>query len=98
MKARNFRSAVGFCRTLLTTGLLLLPSLALAHPGHYHPGEEDEFDAMRANFLHLHGSLEIGLACLAIASAFVFMMNRSRPVRVSAAIAFGSSLAFLAAH
>lgn len=83
----------------MSAGLFLLPALASAHPGHYHPpGETDEFDALRANFLHLHGSLEISLACLALASAAVFKLNRNRPVRLAAAVAFGSSLAFLAAH
>lgn len=85
------------CRSLFTAGLFLLPTLAFAHPGHYHPGEEDEFDALRANFLHLHGTLEIGLAFLALVAAIAFLMNRKRPVRLAAAIAFGGSLAFLAA-
>lgn len=98
MKTRIFSTPVGICRTLFTTGLLLLPSIALAHPGHYHPGEEDEFDALRANFLHLHGTLEIGVACIGMASAIVFIINRNKPVRITAAIALSTSLAFLAAH
>ena len=49
----------------------------MAHPGHFHPGEEDEFDALRANFLHLHGNLEIGLAALALAAVVVFGINRN---------------------
>lgn len=71
---------------------------ALAHPGHYHPpGEEDEFDALRANYLHLHGALEITLALVALAAIVVFRMNRNRGVRVGAALAFGGSLALIAA-
>ena len=59
---------------------------ALAHPGHYHPGEEDEFDALLSNFLHLHGYLEFGLVSLALAAAVLFFTNRNRPVRLAAAI------------
>lgn len=81
----------------LAAVLCLLPALASAHPGHLHPGEEDEFDAIRANFLHLHGFLEIGLAALALASVGLFIMNRNRPVRIAAAITFGGSLAVIAA-
>lgn len=78
---------------------LLSRVAASAHPGHYHPpGETDEFDSLRANFLHLHGALEISLACLALAAAVVFIMNRKRPVRIATAIVLGGSLAFLASH
>ena len=77
--------------------LLAVPTLAIAHPGHFHPGEEDEFDALRANFLHLHGSLEIGLAILALTAVGVFMFNKNRRVRTAAALAFGGSLALIAA-
>lgn len=69
---------------------------ALAHPGHYHPGEEDEFDALRANWLHLHGWLEAGLAVVALAAVVMFFMNSRPVVRVGAALAFGGSLAFIA--
>jgi hypothetical protein len=83
---------------LLTLVLGLLTALpALAHPGHYHPGEEDEFDALRANYLHLHGALEISLALVALAAVVVFKINKNRRVRVAAAFAFGGSLALIAA-
>jgi len=82
---------------LVAACLTFLPSLALAHPGHYHPGEEDEFDAIRANFLHLHGAFEISLALLAVAAVVVFKINKNRRARVGAALAFGGSLALLAA-
>ena len=77
--------------------LCLLPALVMAHPGHYHPGEEDEFDALRADYLHLHGALEISLALLALAAVVVFKINKNRRVRVAAAFAFGGSLAMIAA-
>lgn len=75
--------SIGKC---LTAVICLAPSLALAHPGHFHPGEEDEFDALLSNFLHLHGYLEFGLAALALAAAVLFFTNRNRPVRLAAAI------------
>lgn len=77
---------------------LLSTVAALAHPGHYHPpGEGDEFDAVRANWLHLHGWLEISLALVALGSLFLFGLNRRRAVRIGAAMAFGGSLALIAA-
>ncbi len=95
---KTLSSSTSRALTVLTgASLSLLPALASAHPGHYHPGEEDEFDTIRANFLHLHGSLEIALACLALASAVVFKMNPKRTVRVAAAVVFAASLASIAA-
>jgi hypothetical protein len=96
MKTRNLLRHRGIlCNTAValisTTGLLM------AHPGHYHPGEEDEFDALRATFLHLHGNLEIGLAAAAVAAVLVFGISNKRPLRVAAAIALCASLAGIAA-
>jgi len=96
MNTRNFLKAQGTFRNAILA-ILAFPSLAVAHPGHFHPGEEDEFDAIRANFLHLHGSLEIGLAILALTSVAVFTINKNRRVRTAAALAFGGSLALIAA-
>ncbi|WP_367870797.1 hypothetical protein [Luteolibacter sp. Populi] len=87
-------------RTLdrLLFGLLVfLPAIAVAHPGHYHPGEEDEFDQLRADHFHLHGYLEIGLATLALAAYAVFRFHSNRKVRIGAALALGGSLALIAA-
>lgn len=78
--------------------LAFLPAIALAHPGHYHPpGEEDEFDQFRADYLHLHGPLEIGLAAVALGAVVLFKLNPSRKVRLAAAFAFGASLVAIAA-
>lgn len=95
MKTYPMPYSLGRCRSFLAAGLSLLPALAFAHPGHYHPGEEDEFDAMRASFLHVHGTLEIGLVCVAVAAAIVFMMNRNRPARIAAAITAVGAIAVL---
>ena len=94
MKTNMITNRTTGFRSLIAAALCLLPSLASAHPGHFHPGEEDEFDALRANFLHLHGSLEIGVACLAIAALVVFIMNRNRAPRVAAALVMVGALAF----
>jgi hypothetical protein len=85
-------------RETLARFVAFLPALALAHPGHYHPpGEDDEFDQLSAGYFHLHGFFEVGLAALLIASLLVFRFNKSRKVRIGAAVAFGSSIALLAA-
>jgi len=76
---------------------LVLNATAFAHPGHYHPGEEDEFDALRANFLHLHGPLEISFAITAVACAIIFKINKNQRIRMGAAIALGGSLLAIAA-
>jgi hypothetical protein len=76
---------------------LALNATAFAHPGHYHPGEEDEFDALRANYFHLHGPLEITLALAAVAFAIIFKINKNQRIRMGAAIALGGSLLAIAA-
>lgn len=96
MNTRKLLNNPGICRTAVLT-LLSIPSLVIAHPGHFHPGEEDEFDALRANFLHLHGAWEMGLALLALTSVAVFQINKSRRIRMAAVVAFGGSLALIAA-
>lgn len=85
---------------ILGSALFALTSLAAtAHPGHYHPpGEEDEFDAFRADWLHLHGWLEITLALTALAAVVVFQTSRRSGIRIGAALAFGGSLALIAAR
>jgi hypothetical protein len=85
-------------RNLVVAVLVLAPAIAAAHPGHYHPpGEDDEFDQLRADYFHLHGYLEIGLLVLAAAAVAVFRFHSNRKVRIAAAITFGGSLALLAA-
>ncbi|MEK7951042.1 hypothetical protein [Luteolibacter soli] len=85
-------------RKLLPGLFAILPTIAAAHPGHYHPpGEEDEFEQLRADWLHLHGSFEISLAIVVVTSVVLFHLTKSRKVRIGAAVAFGGSLALLAA-
>ena len=81
----------------LAAASLVATTVASAHPGHYHPpGEEDEFDALRADWLHLHGGLEIGLAIVALASTVVIWKSRRGGVRIGAAAALVGSLALIA--
>jgi hypothetical protein len=85
-------------RKLLVGLLAILPAIAAAHPGHYHPpGEDDEFDQLRADWLHLHGWLEVTLAAVLVTSVLLFHFNKNRKVKIGAIIAFGGSLALLAA-
>ena len=56
---------------LLVWSVCLMPSVLMAHPGQYHPDETDEFDFLRASFFHMHGALELSLACLAVAAGLV---------------------------
>jgi hypothetical protein len=62
----------------------LFPSLLLAHPGHYHPDETDEFDFLRAAFLHSHGAFDFVLIGLALASLTVVVLNGRPGLRISA--------------
>ena len=85
-------------RKFILAILVLAPAIAAAHPGHYHPpGEDDEFDQLRADYFHLHGYLEIGLLALAAAAVAVFRFHPNRKMRIAAFITFGGSLALIAA-
>lgn len=83
---------------LVPAAFLLAHDVVSAHPGHYHPpGEEDEFDALRADWLHLHGGFEVALALTALAAAFVALTTRRSGLRIGAAVALCGSLALIAA-
>ena len=51
---------------LVCGGLVLLPALAGAHPGHVHPGEDDEFDAFASGFVHPFTGVDHLLLVLAV--------------------------------
>jgi len=71
----------------------LLPALASAHPGHYHPpGEEDEFDAFTAGLIHPATGMDHLLLALA-AGWLVFSFPKAKaalPSALLAALAIGS--------
>jgi len=73
----------------------LCPALLLAHPGHYHPDETDEFDFLRATFFHSHGALDYILAGLFISSIAVVCLHGKPAVRISAAFAALGSIIML---
>lgn len=50
----------------LCAGLFFLPMLAQAHPGHVHPGEDDEFDALTGGFVHPFSGIDHLLLALAV--------------------------------
>lgn len=76
---------------LFCSMVCFVPSVLMAHPGHYHPDETDEFDFLRATFFHTHGALEFALAALVIASISVGCLNHKPAIRYSAlAMALGS--------
>ncbi|RYD28129.1 MAG: hypothetical protein EOP87_20110 [Verrucomicrobiaceae bacterium] len=80
---------------LLCAVVCLFPSLLLAHPGHYHPDETDEFDFFRANLLHSHGALDYVLGAVALSCLVLSCMSGRRSVRVAAFVAALGSIALL---
>lgn len=77
------------CRILMLAGCLL-PTLAMAHPGHYHPGEKDEFDTLLAGFAHPFSGWDHLLIALAVGG---FAMALGRRLGAAAAASFLAALA-----
>lgn len=72
------RATSGFVR-VTGVGLMLLPCLASAHPGHYHhPDEVDEFDAFTAGALHPLTGLDHLLIALAV-GWLAYLLTRGKP-------------------
>ncbi|RYD48672.1 MAG: hypothetical protein EOP85_03100 [Verrucomicrobiaceae bacterium] len=71
------------------------PSLLLAHPGHYHPDETDEFDFFKANFLHSHGAIDYVLGAVALTCLVLSCVSVKRGVRIAAFVAALGSIALL---
>ncbi len=91
MKSSCFPRSQPFVSRLVFVAILLFPTLLLAHPGHYHPDETDEFDSFRAFFFHSHGVFDIVLMAVAAVAIFVACFNGKPPVRLGAVIvALGS--------
>ncbi len=77
------------CR-LLCWMICLFPALSMAHPGHFHPDETDEFDTFRETWVHSHGALDYVIAAMVLASVAMALMEVRPRVRVIAgAIALG---------
>ena len=71
------------------------PALLLAHPGHYHPDDTDEFDFFRATFLHSHGALDYLIGAIIVSSLAVVCLHGKIKVRIAAMIVALGSLALL---
>ena len=71
------------------------PAILLAHPGHYHPDETDEFDFFRATFFHSHGGFDYILAAVAIVSVATAFFSTRPAVRIGALVTAATSLALL---
>ena len=82
-------------RRLLCATVCLFPSLLLAHPGHYHPDETDEFDFFRALFFHSHGTLDYVIAAVALLSLAVVCFHGKSSVRIAALVAAAGSCSLL---
>lgn len=67
----------------------------MAHPGHYHPDETDEFDFFRATFFHSHGAVDYLLAGIALSSLLVACLSGERRIKVGALLLAIGSLAVL---
>ncbi|GAA5123784.1 hypothetical protein JIN84_11815 [Luteolibacter yonseiensis] len=80
---------------LMVAAFCLAPSFLLAHPGHYHPDETDEFDFLRATFFHSHGAMDYLLAAIAISCIGISFLHGRPAIRITAIIAALGSLALL---
>ncbi|MEX1115841.1 MAG: hypothetical protein WEB53_11375 [Akkermansiaceae bacterium] len=79
---------------LLVAVICLFPTYLLAHPGHHHPDETDEFDFLRATFFHSHGVLDYLLAGVALSCVLVACLHGRSAVRIGAVlVALGSLVA-----
>ena len=61
--------------------LVLFPLSLAAHPGHHHPDETDEFDAVSAYFLHSHGALDYAIAGLGLLTLLTAVLHHRWAVR-----------------
>jgi hypothetical protein len=94
---KSFRSHSGHSPVIRVAcaAVCLFPTLLLAHPGHYHPDETDEFDFLRATFFHSHGRLDYLLATVAVAGIAVAWFSARPAVRISALVGALGSIALL---
>lgn len=79
---------------LLAAAIGFFPFCLLAHPGHHHPDETDEFDFLRATVFHSHGALDYLLAGVALACVLLACLHGRSAVRIGAVlVALGSLVA-----
>jgi hypothetical protein len=80
---------------LLVFAFGLLPAIASAHPGHYHPDETDEFDFLKATFFHSHGDVDYLLAAVVVLGCASVLIAEKPALRVGPLIAALGSLSLL---
>ncbi len=97
MNHTTFGLRLRYLKCFVFSSVCLLPVMASAHPGHYHPDETDEFDFFTAALFHSHGPLECGLALLVIINLLVACMNQKLSVRFSALTLAIASLSVISA-
>ena len=93
MKLPSISNPLQSVRRLLFASLVLMPTLVSAHPGHFHPGEEDEFDAFTSGFLHPFPGLDHLLIAIAVGW---FAFSQRKPGGMKMLFAFLTSLAVAA--
>lgn len=80
----GFAAVVGF-----------LPSLLLAHPGHAHPDETDEFDFFVSQLLHSHGPVDYLIGAIILGSLVTAFFAEKLAVRIAALVSAAGSLALI---
>ncbi len=101
VRHRQIMNSIKYSRLHLSVGRLVcalacfFPTLLLAHPGHHHPDEVDEFDFLRATFLHSHGAMDYLIAAVVLASLAVVCLHGQPRIRITAMIVALGSLALL---
>jgi hypothetical protein len=88
MKTTQSSVLLRFVTRMMGLAVCFFPTLLLAHPGHYHPDETDEFDMIRSMFLHSHGIFDWVLIGVALASLVAGVLA-VRPVHRMSALAIG---------
>ena len=92
MNTHRYTSSLA--RGLILAGCLL-PTLAMAHPGHYHPGEKDEFDTLVAGLLHPFSGVDhllIALTAGCLAAALGKRLGLAAAAAFLVALAAGAGL------
>ncbi len=80
MNCSRFLSPRRAFAALSAVGLGLLPAIAAAHPGHYHPpGEEDEFDAFASGLQMLPNWQSILIAAAIVGTIAVMVHKKNTP-------------------
>jgi hypothetical protein len=81
---------------LFAWSVSLAPALLLAHPGHYHPDETDEFDFIRASYLHSHGALDYLIGAILVVSLVSCFCSGRSTVRLASLVTAMGSIAVIA--